>query len=628
MRACVPIPLGMTRFRVRSDERGFTIIEVMVAAVILVIGVLGTLALIDGANAHTDKNKRREAATNTARQVIEAVQRVGWDGMTNTAIGPALQALPGLSDVDSGTAGWQLENRGLRFQVVTSACSIDEPSDTRGVHSPSITWCLGEIAGSTDTSPEDLRQAQVTVTPIGTTASQPVVQTMVASKKAFTSFASTTTSGTTATTTTTTTTTGGTTGGTSGPSVGTLDSLGCSSVAGGPFSFNTSATSTSGCYQTAWTQSKYLSYGNASCASNCVTSIAGIGAVRFRLTTTATAPSVKWLLDGVVKGNATNTSGNTWEFTWDLADTYPNQTPDGGYEISAQVHDSGGTPTGTALRLPIMLNRFYPDGGAWSAPVGTWNPRWSQATPAVLNPTLASGPGTMEFEWYPSGSTAARMDRDLAGFQPMRCQGNSGCANPGSVIATCDPGSATGGINQPPQGLLTSLTFCRDTGAVGTNNIINFAARPIDRLWNGTLNAARLAASPATGDVVTSPANGAPSPPTNFTASSAGGDVTLSWSLPNTYAGCSTNCGYADPQATTDCVDFFRIYRGPIGQTNPAFTDRYDRTPYGVPFGSCGSASSASLVDSTPCDPPGCKYWITSVDRKLSESVVVGPVTG
>jgi prepilin-type N-terminal cleavage/methylation domain-containing protein len=53
--------------RVR-DERGFTLIEVMVTMLILVVGISGAIALIDGANARTLATKDREAGNSlTAR---------------------------------------------------------------------------------------------------------------------------------------------------------------------------------------------------------------------------------------------------------------------------------------------------------------------------------------------------------------------------------------------------------------------------------------------------------------------------------------------------------------------------------------------------------------------------------
>lgn len=598
----------MPRIPLRDDQRGFTMVEVMVAAVILLVGVLGTVALIDGANAATTKNQRREAGTNLTRQVVEGLQR-----LTSTALDgdvtDDLQAVSGLTDADSGTAGWQLDNRGVRFNVTATACSLDDPSDGLGARPAGISWCPG-TAGTADSQPQDMRRVTVIATP-ASGGGTPLTQTVVVGPRQGSGLLS----GGTTTTTTTTGTTGttGTTTGGSGASVNVvnLNSVGCASTATGTFLFGTNASGNTGCYQTAWTNAKYLSIAAAFCASSCTTNINGIGAVKFTASTTAAANTVKWSLDGVVKGNATNTGGNNWSFVWDLADTYPNQTVDGGYDVSAQAFDAGGTSLGPPAKISFVLQRFYPDGAAWGAPVGGWNPRWTQA--GALNASQASGAGTMEIEWFPTGSTAARADRDLAGFQVQRCTVSS-CGY--VFINNCDPGYATGGFSP---GTLTSYTYCRDTGIATSSTIGNYRAVMADRLWDGTLNGAHVGLPPQSGDLIPATANRAPNPPTSLIATSSTTDVTLTWTVP-------TGTGDLD---ASDCVDFFRIYRTPSTSSAPTLPERYDRTLTGVvDTTNCGnSTATTSWVDAAPCSGT-CKYWITAVDRKLAESVVVGPASG
>ncbi|MEJ7715468.1 MAG: prepilin-type N-terminal cleavage/methylation domain-containing protein [Thermoleophilaceae bacterium] len=60
-----------------GDQRGFTIIEVLVAATLLVIGVLGTMAMVDSSNAETRLSGGREGATNLAREVVEGARSLG-----------------------------------------------------------------------------------------------------------------------------------------------------------------------------------------------------------------------------------------------------------------------------------------------------------------------------------------------------------------------------------------------------------------------------------------------------------------------------------------------------------------------------------------------------------------------
>src|SRR5436190_12259023 len=56
---------------IHSGERGFTIIEVMVAVFILVLGVLGVATMANTANIQSSTSKARVGGTNLAREVLE-----------------------------------------------------------------------------------------------------------------------------------------------------------------------------------------------------------------------------------------------------------------------------------------------------------------------------------------------------------------------------------------------------------------------------------------------------------------------------------------------------------------------------------------------------------------------------
>src|SRR5215210_2091194 len=71
----IPMTQGMSRSRLAAED-GFTLVELMMAALVLVVGVLGVLSLLDHANRATERTKHREAATNLAREVIEASRAV------------------------------------------------------------------------------------------------------------------------------------------------------------------------------------------------------------------------------------------------------------------------------------------------------------------------------------------------------------------------------------------------------------------------------------------------------------------------------------------------------------------------------------------------------------------------
>ena len=95
--------------------------------------------------------------------------------------------------------------------------------------------------------------------------------------------------------------------------------------------------------------------------------------------------------------------------------------------------------------------------------------------------------------------------------------------------------------------------------------------------------------------------------------------MTLNWTVP-------TDNGGAGDSDSGDCVDTFRIYRTPTTQSSPTSGDRYDRTPFGVVSAACGTTASNSYVDLNTGGVQH-KYWITSVDTRLAESTLLGPVT-
>ncbi len=85
-------------------ETGFTIIEVLVAATMVIVGVAAALSLIDRANATTVTTKSREAATSLARELGESVRAVQYDRLTPTTLLAELAAQPGLTDSVAGGA--------------------------------------------------------------------------------------------------------------------------------------------------------------------------------------------------------------------------------------------------------------------------------------------------------------------------------------------------------------------------------------------------------------------------------------------------------------------------------------------------------------------------------------------
>lgn len=151
-----------------QDDRGFTIIETLVAAVLLLGGVIGSLTMLSVANDRTLVNQGREAGTNLARDVVEAANALPYEKLTGATITDALQATPGL-----GSAGgsWTVLRRGLRYTITSTACTIDDGVDGYGASFVKSAggWCSDSAATNNnlmtqDRAPDDMRRVSVTVT--------------------------------------------------------------------------------------------------------------------------------------------------------------------------------------------------------------------------------------------------------------------------------------------------------------------------------------------------------------------------------------------------------------------------------------------------------------------------------
>ena len=136
--------------------------EMMVAMLVLLVGVLGTLKLVDTAQALGQTSRSREAATNLGREIVETARSIDYDLLLTATAAAKLQTVKGLDD-DSPSAGWQIERRGVSFTVVVTACIYDDPKDLSfGGASTSTGYCSNS-AGSGDSNGDDYRKIVVTV---------------------------------------------------------------------------------------------------------------------------------------------------------------------------------------------------------------------------------------------------------------------------------------------------------------------------------------------------------------------------------------------------------------------------------------------------------------------------------
>ena len=373
---------------------------------------------------------------------------------------PAIQAQPGLADASSAT-GWQIVRHGITYTLTATACRVDDSADSQGAHPASSDppYCAAST-GNGDQNPDDYRRVTVDVTWTHKGVTRQVRQVVVVSKTRPSAFIP--------------------------PQVRGVNLTACT-PAGGCNSQALGAGQVSGCYASTCTMSATTCSSGGS--GNCATS------VNFTVTTIGSPDSVKWAVDGEVKGNASG-SGNTWTFSWALGTSYPQTPVDGTYEISAQAYDAAGAPGGDPVGQTVTLNRFTPDITAYSIFAGR-------------NPLFADNP---EIEVYPV-TNGARVDRDVVGYTTYRYHPAPGNKIAKELLSNCEAISATS---------------CMDTAMPSGQSWIEYEIYPVDVAPDGNEREAAngvqcsSTATEATCSRNVLSANSRPTAPSNLSASGTG----------------------------------------------------------------------------------------------------------
>jgi prepilin-type N-terminal cleavage/methylation domain-containing protein len=88
-----------------ADQRGMSIVEVMVAALVLAVGVLATVNVVLGSRNLTTTSEKLEAASHVAEKELEDLQSLRWTAQAHNPGFPASGPAP--HTVSSGNYQWQ-----------------------------------------------------------------------------------------------------------------------------------------------------------------------------------------------------------------------------------------------------------------------------------------------------------------------------------------------------------------------------------------------------------------------------------------------------------------------------------------------------------------------------------------
>ena len=102
----------MRRLRQFSGQDGFTLIEILVAMVVILVTLLGMIVLLNRASASNSETRTRDAATGLAREMVETAQGLAFATLSNATITSSLQT-NGFPDDLTGVVG-PLHQPGVR----------------------------------------------------------------------------------------------------------------------------------------------------------------------------------------------------------------------------------------------------------------------------------------------------------------------------------------------------------------------------------------------------------------------------------------------------------------------------------------------------------------------------------
>lgn len=458
----------LTRLR---SEAGMTIIESMVAATLLIVGLLGTVTMIDDANSTTWSTKAREQAVSLQREIIETARSIPYDQLTPNGTGALIREKTGLGDSNLSAAGWTIRRRGFTYSVAIGVCAVDDARDGTGSHDGGL-FCANGAASTTDPNCNTLLGAT------GSIAGSPAAANAGAAV------------------------------GECGIDLnldGTVDNLTEASVGIciGICPVGTTDATPSDYKRMVvlvrWDRGKGARFAlqsttvpnpglaAAPAVANLTTSsaipVTSGTSVPFTASVTRTPATVAWYVDGTQKGTAAG-SGSTWTFSWPLGNVSAGSTPngdevlDGSYLIGAKAFDQYGQ-FGSTRALTVTVNRRqpYPVTGFFGGRNGS----------------------NVEFEWSPS------KERDIQGYRVYRIPS---LLTPVEVCA------------------LTTATTCRDTSPPSSASL-SYKVVAVDKDSAGVLRE-----GPMSSAITVTQLNLPPNPPTNLIASSSNGNTVLLWSAP------------------------------------------------------------------------------------------------
>lgn len=153
----------MGRRSLKAGQDGFTLIEVMAAALVLVVGMLSVLSVLQTGLKKTSLNQQRIAATNLVRELTEAARSAEYQDLNPTNLQDAIVAANPSLDSISAT-GWQIRSGTTTYTITATVCTFDDPADKIATQAPDNRCSNNPTTPTGDSNGDDFRRLSFTAT--------------------------------------------------------------------------------------------------------------------------------------------------------------------------------------------------------------------------------------------------------------------------------------------------------------------------------------------------------------------------------------------------------------------------------------------------------------------------------
>lgn len=148
-----------------SRAHGFTLVEVMVAATILLVGILGTFSMVDQAQRTTSANSSRTVVHNLAREIAEQARSLDYAQLTPTTMVSRLREQPSLKGTLDADGNWVITRHRTAVTIQAAVCTFDDPMDGLAAVPPQNACpAAAPVTGAPpEVNPDDFRRVSLTM---------------------------------------------------------------------------------------------------------------------------------------------------------------------------------------------------------------------------------------------------------------------------------------------------------------------------------------------------------------------------------------------------------------------------------------------------------------------------------